>query len=218
MAWAVRGPSSAVFAPSVYQGVSGRRSIALTFDDGPSEGTGELLDLLSRYGVRATFFQCGANARRLPRAAREVADAGHEIGNHTDTHPRFDFTSSEFQYREMARAQESLEETTGARPAFVRAPFGVRWFGLREAQARLGLLGVMWSTLALDWKLPADRVVSRLMTGARNGAILCLHDGRELQPKPDIANTVEALRIALPMLIDRGFQFEKVSQILCPTI
>src|SRR5580658_2975401 len=86
---AVRGRTSTFFGPSVYRGNRSRPAIALTFDDGPSESTPELLELLHGLGVQATFFQCGANVRRLPGIAREVIAAGHEIGNHSDTHPYF---------------------------------------------------------------------------------------------------------------------------------
>src|SRR5229473_830337 len=91
LAYAVRGRSSALLAPSVYKGVTGRRAVALTFDDGPSESTPKMLSLLNRYGVSATFFQCGRNVRRLPQVARDVVAAGHEIGNHSDSHPMLRF-------------------------------------------------------------------------------------------------------------------------------
>src|SRR5579864_7544632 len=78
-AYAVRGRSSSVFGSSVYHGDRGRPALALTFDDGPSESTPELLKILARNGVPATFFMCGENVHRLPAVAREVASAGHEI-------------------------------------------------------------------------------------------------------------------------------------------
>src|SRR5579863_5127789 len=89
--YAVRGRSSSFFAPSVYRGDRSRAALALTFDDGPSESTPTLLDILEANRVRATFFMCGSNVRRFPEVAREVLKRGHEIGNHTDTHPRLDF-------------------------------------------------------------------------------------------------------------------------------
>jgi peptidoglycan/xylan/chitin deacetylase (PgdA/CDA1 family) len=217
LAYAVRGRSAGLFADSVYRGVRSRPAIALTFDDGPSESTPELLELLDRHGARATFFECGANVRRLPAIARQVLAAGHEIGNHSDTHPYFCFRSPAEMNRELDRAQTSIEDATGFRPRFFRAPYGVRWFGLGAAQRRLGLLGVMWTRIGLDWKLPADRIGSRLLRGAKNGAILCLHDGRLLQPRPDIGATMDAMRLVLPALIDQGFHFENISDILCPT-
>ena len=217
LAYAVRAPSSALLAPSVYRGAQDRKAIALTFDDGPSESTPELLAMLDAHRVPATFFQCGANVRRLPAIASEVAARGHEIGNHTDTHSRLDFKSGDFIAHELAAAQESIESATGVRPRHFRAPFGVRWFGLREAQQRLGLTGVMWTTLALDWKWTVDRILPRLLGGAKNGAIFCLHDGRRLEAHPDVTVMLETVRQLLPKLVEQGFHFEKVTDILCPT-
>lgn len=216
LAYGVRARSARLFGPSVWRGAAGRRSLALTFDDGPSEATPRLLELLEKHGARATFFQCGASVRRLPRISREVARCGHEIGNHSDTHPRFWFRSSSFIYNELARAQAAITEAAGAAPVLFRAPYGARWFGLRQAQSRIGLLGVMWTTLALDWKLPAAAICSRLRGGIRNGAIFCLHDGRQMRPDPDIRETLEAVRRLLPELESRGYQLETVSELLCP--
>ena len=217
LAYAVRSPSSTLLAPSVHRGASTRRAIALTFDDGPSESTPELLRILASYGVQATFFQCGLNVRRLPEVAREVATAGHEIGNHTDTHPRLDFKSREFIRHELAQAQQTIEHVTGVRPRYFRPPYGVRWFGLGKAQQQLGLTSVMWTTIALDWKWDSKRIVPRLLNGAQNGAIFCLHDGRRVQSNPDIRSTLESVREVLPKLMEQGFHFEKVTDILCPT-
>src|SRR5450759_4562821 len=124
MTYAVRGKSSTLLAPSIYKGVATRRAIALTFDDGPSESTPALLELLDRYRAPATFFQCGANVRRHPGIAREVASAGHELGNHSDTHPRISFKAPDYILDQLTRAQESIEEATGTRPKLFRAPYG----------------------------------------------------------------------------------------------
>jgi peptidoglycan/xylan/chitin deacetylase (PgdA/CDA1 family) len=217
LAYAVRSPSCSWLAPSVSCGVSTRPAIALTFDDGPSESTPKLLDILARYNAPATFFQCGANVRRLASVAREVVAAGHEIGNHTDSHPLLALQSPGFIDIELTRAQETIVHATGHRPRYFRAPYGVRWFGLRAAQQRLGLSGVMWSTIALDWKRQTPGVLSRLLDGATRGAILCLHDGRVLERRPDIGVTLQAVRELLPKLMEQGFHFEKVTDILCPT-
>src|SRR5690242_3490333 len=113
MSYAVRGRSSSIFAPSVYHGDRSRPVLSLTFDDGPSESTPALLEILARHQVKATFFMCGRNVRRLPGIARTVHEAGHEIGNHSDSHPRLDFKSPGFIYRELAQAQDSIVEHTG---------------------------------------------------------------------------------------------------------
>jgi len=212
-AYAVRGKSSSLLAPSLYHGDRTRPSIALTFDDGPSESTPALLELLTEHNIKATFFMCGANVRRLNAIAREVAAAGHEIGNHTDSHPPLYFKSPEFIFRELALAQETIVKTTRATPKFFRAPYGVRWPGLRRVQNRLHLTGVMWTAIGRDWKWPSRRISRLVLSRAANGAILCLHDGRELQRSPDIRATLDALEFALPILKRRGFSFETVSQI-----
>jgi peptidoglycan-N-acetylglucosamine deacetylase len=217
LAHAARGRASTVFGPSVYHGQRTRPAIALTFDDGPSESTPELLRILDRHQVPATFFMCGQNVERLPEVARCVAASGHELGNHSDSHPRFDFCSRDFIYRELAAAQEKILRHTGVTPRLFRAPYGVRWFGLKNAQERLGLLGVMWGIIGRDWKWPGPRVAQRFLNGARNGDIFCLHDGRTTEASPDISATLAAVEAIIPVLKERGLRFETVSQILCPT-
>jgi peptidoglycan/xylan/chitin deacetylase (PgdA/CDA1 family) len=215
LAWAVRGRSASVFGRSLWRGPRDRRAVALTFDDGPSEATPQLLELLARYSATATFFQCCANVERLPAIARAVRDGGHEIGNHSHTHPYFCFRSPRFMEEDLRHAQQSIESHTGATPTLFRAPFGVRWFGLGRVQRRLGLTGVMWTAIGYDWNRKAEEVVHRMDTGASNGAILCLHDGRELRARPDIGVTLETVRRLVPMLLDQGYTLETVSR-LCP--
>jgi peptidoglycan/xylan/chitin deacetylase (PgdA/CDA1 family) len=213
-AYAVRGKSSQLIAPSVWHGNRNRPSVALTFDDGPSESTPALLELLAEHDVKATFFMCGQNVRRLKEIAREVGAAGHEIGNHTDSHLPFYFKSPEFMYGEMALAQQSILQITKRTPRLFRAPYGVRWPGLGRAQERLHLTGVMWSAIGNDWKWPASRISRLLLKKAENGAILCLHDGRGLKRAPDIRATLEAVEFVLPILKERGFSLETVTEVL----
>jgi peptidoglycan/xylan/chitin deacetylase (PgdA/CDA1 family) len=216
LGYAARGRSSRIFGESVYRGDRARPALALTFDDGPSESTPALLEILDRHKVPATFFMCGQNVRRCPSVAREVGDRGHQIGNHTDSHPRLDFRSPDFIYREMAAAQETIQNATGAAPRWFRAPYGVRWFGVAQAQKRLGLTGAMWTIIGRDWRWPGGRVAELLLGRASNGAIVCLHDGRTVQPAPDIRATLEAVEYSIPRLQERGFEFLTLSQILCP--
>ncbi len=215
MAWAVRGRSASIFGPSVWRGPRDRPAMALTFDDGPSESTPQILEILAQYGAPATFFQCGANVSRLPEIARSVA-AVHEIGNHSYSHPYFFLRSPRAIENELRRAQETIEDLTGAHPVWFRAPYGVRWFGVGAAQRRLQLAGVMWTAIGYDWSLRVEEVVARMAAAASNGAILCLHDGRELCEKPDVRTTVETVRRLVPLLLDRGYKFETVSRLICP--
>lgn len=216
MAWAVRGRSSQVFGPSVWRGDPSGKSIALTFDDGPSGATAAILELLRAYDVPATFFQCGANVLRHPDLAAAVASHGHEIGNHSFSHPNFALHAPSFIRDEFERAQDTISSVTGQTPTLLRVPFGVRWFGVSEAQRRLGLTGVMWSIIGLDWKLPAEGIARRVLARVRGGDIICLHDGRGTLENPDAQATIEAARRIVPELLRRGYHLETVTQLLCP--
>jgi peptidoglycan/xylan/chitin deacetylase (PgdA/CDA1 family) len=119
--------------------------------------------------------------------------------------------------QDLWQAQDVIAAQTGFQPLLFRAPFGVRWFGMRGVQRRLGLTGVMWTVIGYDWNHKMDQVVERISRRVSSGAILCLHDGRELRVKPEIGVTVEAVRRLVPMLLERRYEFETVSRLICPT-
>jgi peptidoglycan/xylan/chitin deacetylase (PgdA/CDA1 family) len=214
-AWAVRGRSSSVFGPSFWRGSSGRKAIALTFDDGPSPSTPRFLDVLAEFHAPATFFQVGSNVLRHPEVARSVLAAGHEIGNHSHTHLNFALKPASLIVEDFSRAQHALGDVTGVQPALMRAPYGVRWSGFRAMQAKLGLTGIMWSVIGLDWKLPAPAIEERILSRVRDGGIICLHDGRGTRENPEVTPALEAVRRIVPALIGAGYHFETVSQLLC---
>lgn len=206
--------SSQLFGPSVYRGYGDRRSIALTFDDGPSEGTLPLLEYLAKEKVFATFFQCGMNVRRQPRVAGEVAAHGHQLGNHTYSHPRLPFKSRDFIDQEFTRTQRIILSETGFTPMLLRAPYGFRWFGMQRVQRKLALLGVMWTVIGNDWRWPSNRITEHVLAHSSPGGIICLHDGRAVQPNPDVTATLNAVRQIVPILKDQGYKFEIVSDLL----
>lgn len=221
-AYAVRGRSSQVFGESIYRGSGSRRSIALTFDDGPSPGSLELLDYFGKKGVKATFFQCGVNVLRHPDISRRIREAGHEIGNHTYSHARLCPTlswppqvrSPQFIRDELSLAQAIIQAEAKVEPKLVRAPYGLRWYGIGQAQRALDLVGVMWTVLGHDWEWPAQQVFNLIRRKASPGGIICLHDGREVRPNPEIGETVKAVKQLVPWLYDQGYSFETVSEIL----
>lgn len=215
MAWGVRHPSSQMFAASFHRGPADRPRLALTFDDGPSESTPRLLEVLARHDALATFFQCGVHVRRLPEVAREVLAAGHETGNHTNTHPLLAFATPAFMAAELLAAQQAFADVTDHQPRLFRPPYGVRWPGLGGVQTRLGLTSVLWTVLGRDWRLPAAQIVERVTRRASNGAIVCLHDGRALAANPDVTGTIQATDAIIARMADRGFQFTTVSDLLC---
>src|SRR5207302_2498480 len=143
-----------------------------------------------------------------PERSAAAGRPGHEIGNHSYSHPALYLRSRRFIHDELSAAQAAIAEATGATPTLFRAPFGARWFGLREAQRELNLLGVMWTVLGLDWKLGADQIADRIVSRTENGAIICLHDGRGVRANPDIAPTLAAVDRIIPVLPSGAFIFE----------
>jgi peptidoglycan/xylan/chitin deacetylase (PgdA/CDA1 family) len=196
--------------------VRSRKSIALTFDDGPSESSAELLEYLEKEEVPATFFMCGKNVKRLPDIAGRVAAGGHQLGNHTYSHPNLFFKSRTFIDQEFTEAQKIIQFETGVTPMLLRAPYGFRWMGMREVQQRLSLLSVMWTVAGFDWRWPAGRIAGHILSHCAPGAIVCLHDGRGVKTHPDIRATLAAVRNIVPRLKDNGYTFETVSGVLSP--
>lgn len=173
--WGAVSPTAELFGPTVHR-TPRRSTVALTFDDGPNPAlTPQLLALLERHSVRATFFLVGRWARACPGLVREIAARGHEIGNHTETHPNLVLLSASRIEQELALCRESIAAALGVAPApgitapgiaedtlqdgvanraaWMRPPFGFRGPRLAGAVERAGLRGVaMWSLTCYDWK------------------------------------------------------------------
>ena len=203
--------------PSVSAAEPGRRDpnptekrIALTFDDGPHQSyTQEILEILKQYGVRATFFIIGENAERFPDRIRQIADGGHELGNHTYTHAAVNKLSKEALCKELEDTSRVLEQITGQRPRVFRPPFGAYNDGCVEQINALGYRCVLWSRDSRDWELPpVERIVSHMEAQVRAGDILLFHDfNRENSPTP------KALRQLIPYFLEEGYRFVTVSEL-----
>jgi peptidoglycan/xylan/chitin deacetylase (PgdA/CDA1 family) len=150
---------------------------------------------------------CGQNVARRPELARAVADAGHEIGNHSDGHPYLPLCSAARVRRELVAAQRRIEEHTGRTARFFRPPFGLRAPALPAVLAELGLTCVMWTVIGNDWKLPADAIAERVLSRVGDGGIICLHDGDRARAGARRDATVEATRRIVPALLERGYAF-----------
>ncbi len=159
-----------------------KAEFALTFDDGPGYITEDLLKLLAQRGVKASFFMLGTSARAYPDRARKVAQAGHLVCNHTDTHLLWKNVEKKpdhaaiFQ-KELERAAASIEKAAGVRPTVLRLPNGYNKPWARQEAGRLGYTLVNW-TYGSDWtKLPEDKMTAEYLKAVKPGAILLLHDG-----------------------------------------
>jgi peptidoglycan/xylan/chitin deacetylase (PgdA/CDA1 family) len=201
--YVVAAPESQVLGESLVRGPRNSGKIALTFDDGPGEATAAVLDMLKHAEVRATFFLCGYNVERYPALARRIAEEGHEIGNHTYSHPRLlGRTPGKIAY-EIECAQRVLFHHTGRTPALFRPPYGLRWFGLFRILERNGLTSVMWTVNSLDWKLPVEKIIARVVNSTGPGAIVLFHDGVPPRASADRQPTVDALRGVLHAVLGR---------------
>jgi peptidoglycan-N-acetylglucosamine deacetylase len=210
-------PTSQWLGPTLVRGRVQKRRIALTFDDGPAEPfTAEILDVLGRYRVPATFFVCGKNVERFPDLVRRMQAEGHTIGNHTFSHPLLYFQPRARIAGEIDRTQDSIEKVTGARPRFFRPPYGVRWFGLFPLLRQRGMRVVQWSDTGYDWKERYDAAaVARLTLGRlRPGSVILLHDGREPRVLGHVnaQSTVEALPAIIEGARAAGWEFAPLKE------
>lgn len=194
LAYGLGAPEATLLGPAVVRAPD-PRAAALTFDDGPSPYTAEVLDVLKREHVKATFFLCGENAARYPELVRRIRDEGHEIGNHTWSHPWLYLMPQAGIASEIDRTQDELTRLTGRRPRLFRPPYGVRWFSLWPLLRERGLTMVLWNDRGYDGRYDADGIVKATLSGLTPGAIILLHDGFEARPaaETDRAATVKAL-------------------------
>ena len=182
----------------------GPMTIALTIDDGPSAFyTPQVLGLLHKYGVTATFCMVGARVAAHPGIAREVADAGHAIANHTWTHARLSALAPAAVQDQMSRASDTIQSVTGRRPGMFRAPYGAWSPTVLKLCGQMQLAPLDWSVDPQDWANPGvNAIVTNIMRNTGSGSIILEHDGGGRR-----AETVAALKIVLPRLLAAGFRF-----------
>jgi peptidoglycan-N-acetylglucosamine deacetylase len=182
----------------------GPKVVALTIDDGPSPVyTPQILRILHRYGVIASFSMVGLNATAYPGVAREVAAAGHMIVNHTWNHYNLGYMSAAGVWDEIAQATDAIHAATGERPRMFRAPYGVWPPAVFSCCAQTGLTPLAWSVDPRDWSRPGvGAIVRGIVSDTRTGSVILEHDGGGNR-----SQTVAALKIWLPRLLDAGYQF-----------
>lgn len=222
-AYGAVSPRSELFGPIVCR-TNSPRKLALTFDDGPNpEITPELLKLLKRHEVHATFFVIGRFARKCADLLREIGDGGHVIGNHTDTHANL-FWRTPAQIRdEILRCNDAVSALTGVAPKWLRPPWGMRNPWVISTARAAGQRTALWTYLPGDWRpKPAAWLIERLEPIARHaqrpgiiagnptiptGDIICLHDGDHRFLNGDRHATLTALEYWLPRWRDLGLEF-----------
>lgn len=220
-------PASQLFGPTL-RGTPSPRQFALTFDDGPNPAvTPQLLDLLERHRVRATFFMIGNFVRQCPALAHEVVARGHAVGNHTETHPKLVWLTRSQIRDELARCQLAMSDVLGIAPNHMRPPWGLRSPLLAGAARELGIRHVvMWTIMPGDWAPPslgwliermrpiADRAPAARHNGKTGGDILVLHDGDHRFLNGDRSRTIGALEYWIPRWRDLGLEFVTIDALV----
>lgn len=191
-------------AGPVYYLDDGPRTIALTIDDGPSPVyTPQILQILERHHVTASFSMVGQNVTYYPGLVRDVADAGHVIVNHTWDHANLALLRASQARTEIARASDAIHAAVGERPRIFRAPYGAWSKATLEYCASEKLMPLDWSVDPRDWSRPGvGEIVTNILRNTRTGSIILEHDGGGNR-----SQTVAALRTVIPRLLAEGYRF-----------
>lgn len=202
-------PLRQLYGRSLWRGPEDQPWVALTYDDGPDEHTGALLDVLKAEGVQASFFCIGQQIEKRPDMVRRIHDEGHLLGNHTYDHPNLMTRSAAATREQLARTEKRIRDIVpDYQPRFWRPPFGYRAPWTVSVARRLGLSSVMWSINPRDFQDPgADVIVQRTMDVLQPGIVILLHDG--IGPRPQ---TIEATRELIRQVRARNYEFVRLDK------
>lgn len=197
-------PAPATPAPAP---TTGNKVIALTFDDGPGPHTAHLLDILDQYGAKATFFLIGSKVSGQASIVRSIQARGHQLGNHSWSHPELPKLPVDQIAGEVDRTNEAIRQATGVTPAILRPPYGAVNGAVLEQLRLRGMSSILWSVDTRDWAdRNSDIVCSRAVAGARPGAIILMHDIHQ--------TSVGAVPCILSALKQQGYSFVTVQGLL----
>ncbi|MDT8902397.1 polysaccharide deacetylase family protein [Anaeroselena agilis] len=205
-------PRAATSAGTIYwHGPADKRQVAITFDDGPHpEYTPQILAILDRHHAKATFFMVGEMARRYPEVARQVADRGNEVADHTMTHPEAPRSDGRTLRREVQEAARLIETVSGGKPHYFRPPYGYFDVAYFRACRDAGLDVVLWSVVPRDWEQPPAEILARRVAAEiRPGSVILLHDGGG-----DRRQTVKALPAIIDAIRAKGLEPVTLSRLL----
>ncbi len=183
--------------------------IAMTFDDGPHATlTPKLLDILKARNIKATFFVIGKNAAEYPDILKRISAEGHEIANHSWSHPDLAKLPLDTMRSEISRTQDAITNNIAKPVTLLRPPYGALSASQKQyVHDSYGYRIILWDVDPLDWRRPGAAVVSeRILKGVKPGSIILSHD---IHP-----GTIEAMPGTLDALLARGFQFVTVSELI----
>lgn len=181
---------------------------SLTFDAAwGNEDTQQLIDILAKYDIKATFFVVGEWVEKYPESVKALSDAGHEVMNHSSTHPYMTQLSADRMKQEVQSCNEKIAAVTGKTPTLFRAPYGDYNDLVVSTMRGMGMYTIQWDVDSLDWKDPApSEIVSRVCEKAQSGSIILFHNAAKSTP--------EALPQVIEGLQAKGFSFAPVSELI----
>jgi peptidoglycan-N-acetylglucosamine deacetylase len=214
--WHSMGPRSQFYGRTFIGVDPSSKLLALTYDDGPNDPwTGRLLDVLARHDVHATFFMLGRFVTERPDIARQVAAAGHVIGNHTYSHPNLIFASPARIHAQIADCDRALNDAVGEHSKLFRPPFGGRRPDVLSRARREGYIPVMWAVSAYDWNTdPPAKVENRIARRLRGGEVILMHDGGHPAMGTDRSATVTATDHLVTRCKSEGYRFVTVPEMM----
>ena len=184
------------------------KTISISFDAAwGNEDTEKLIEILDKYNVKATFFVVGEWVDKYPESVKALSDAGHEIMNHSNTHPHMPKLSDDNIRKEVEECNEKIEKVTGIKPILFRAPYGDYNNNLVSCIKNCGMYCIQWNVDSLDWKdISANEICDRVISKVSPGSIVLFHNAAK--------NTPEALPKVLDKLQGDGYKIIPISQLI----
>lgn len=192
----------------IYSVDTKEKKVAISFDCAwGNEHTKPILDILDQYDVKTTFFMVKFWAEKFPEDVLEISKRGHEIGNHSSTHPNMAKLSTEDMTKELKGASDAIEKITGKKPLLFRPPFGAYSNSLIETCDSCGYYVIQWDVDSLDWKdITAEQIIDRVTRNVKPGSIILFH------------NNAEYVEDYLPAILDKlksqGYEIVPVGQLI----
>lgn len=184
------------------------KKVAISFDAAwGNEDTETLIKILGEHKVKTTFFVVGSWVDKYPESVKALADAGHEIMNHSNTHPHMTSLDAEGIIAEANACSDKIEKITGKRPNLLRVPYGDYNDMVISTLKQEGIYTIQWDVDSLDWKdLSAAQITERVLTGVKEGSIVLFHNAAK--------HTPEALSGILSAFQEKGFEIVPVSELI----
>ncbi|MCF7799401.1 polysaccharide deacetylase family protein [Candidatus Babeliales bacterium] len=190
--------------------------VALTFDDGPNPPrTNELLEVLKKHEIKATFFVLGKYIQNYPDIVKQIYNDGHEIGNHSWSHNYMVFKSCNTIRKEITSTDTAIRDLGYTGVIYFRAPHGGKLINLPMVLSQQNRIHILFNVIAWDWTCPGvEKIVNNVMKSIKPGSIILLHDGDGAKDKADRSQTVKATDIIIQKLKEQNYKIVTISELL----